>query len=121
MEPIEIIYNGYIDGREGIDTAETNEAVGSLMGMIGSLLPNSGRMQDVLCTECLHLAGLFWKQGFIVGFGFALGLFGGDCPGAAKAGGRGMLKGKPEAGRRRHYAYAGPGAGKGKGADGIAE
>ena len=43
MEPIEIIYNGYIDGREGIDTAETNEAVGSLMGMIGSLLPNSGR------------------------------------------------------------------------------
>ena len=64
MGPIEIIYNGYIEEREGIDTAETNEAADNLMGMIESLLPNSDRMQDVLFTECLHLASLSQKQGF---------------------------------------------------------
>ncbi len=121
MEPIEIIYNGYIERREGIDTAETNEAAGNLMGMIGSLLPNSGRMQDILYTECLHLAGLSQKQGFIAGFGFALELFGGKCLGAAKADNSDMLKGKPETGRRRHYAYNGPDDEKGKGGDGIAD
>ncbi len=42
------------------------------MGMIESLLPNSDRMQDVLFTECLHLASLSQKQGFMAGFTFAL-------------------------------------------------
>lgn len=36
MGPIETIYNGYIEEREGIDTVETNEAADSLMWMIGS-------------------------------------------------------------------------------------
>lgn len=65
MEPIEIIYNGYIEERENIDTEETNEAADNLMGMIESLLPNSDRMRDVLFTECLHLAELSQKQGFM--------------------------------------------------------
>jgi len=72
MEPVEIIYNGYIEERENIDTEETNEAADNLMGMIESLLPNSDRMQDVLFTECLHLAGLSQKQGFMAEFTFAL-------------------------------------------------
>lgn len=72
MGPIEIIYNGYIEEREGIDTAETNEAADNLMGMIESLLPNSDKMQDVLYMECLHLAELSQKQGFMAGFTFAL-------------------------------------------------
>lgn len=72
MEPIEIIYNGYIEERENIDTEETKEAADNLMGMIESLLPNSDRMQDVLFTECLHLASLSQKQGFMAGFTFAL-------------------------------------------------
>lgn len=72
MEPIEIIYNGYIEERENIDTEEMNEAADNLMGMIESLLPNSDRMQDVLFTECLHLAELSQKQGFMAGFTFAL-------------------------------------------------
>lgn len=68
MGPIEIIYNGYIEKREGIDTAD------NLLGMIGSLLPNSDKMQDILYMECLHLAELSQKQGtgFRVGFEFAL-------------------------------------------------
>lgn len=70
--PIEIIYNGYIEEREGIDTAETNEAADNLMGMIESLLPNSDKMQDILYMECLHLAELSQKQGFMAGFEFAL-------------------------------------------------
>ena len=53
--PIEIIYNGYIEEREGIDTAETNEAADNLMGMIESLLPNSDRMQDILYISPLHI------------------------------------------------------------------
>lgn len=72
MGPIEIIYNGYIEEREGIDTAETNEAVDNLMGMIESLLPNSNKMQDILSMECLYLAELSQKQGFMAGFTFAL-------------------------------------------------
>ena len=72
MGPSEIIYNGYIEEREGIDTAETNEAADNLMGMIESLLPNSDRMQDILYMECLHFAELSQKQGFMVGFEFAL-------------------------------------------------
>lgn len=72
MEPIEIIYNGYIEERENIDTEETNEAADRLMGMIESLLPNSDKMQDVLFMECLHLAELSQKQGFMAGFAFAL-------------------------------------------------
>lgn len=44
MEPVEIIYNGYIEEREDIDTEETNEAADNLIGMIESLLPNSDRM-----------------------------------------------------------------------------
>lgn len=60
------------DGREGIGTAETNGASDDLMEIIGSLLPNSGKMQDVLFMECLHLAGLSQKQGFMAGFTFAL-------------------------------------------------
>ena len=42
------------------------------MGMIESLLPNSDRMQDILYMECLHFAELSQKQGFMVGFEFAL-------------------------------------------------
>lgn len=76
MEPIEIIYNGYIEEREGIDTAETNEAADNLMAMIGSLLPNSDKMQDILYMECLHLAELSQKQGFMAGFAFAIEVFG---------------------------------------------
>lgn len=72
MEPIEIIYSGYIEERADIDTEEAKEAADSLMGMLESLLPNSGRMQDVLFTECLHLAELSQKQGFMAGFAFAL-------------------------------------------------
>lgn len=34
MGSIEIIYNGYIEEREGIGTAETNEAADNFMGMI---------------------------------------------------------------------------------------
>ena len=41
MKATEIIYNGYIDERESIDTEETNEAADKLMGMIESLLPLS--------------------------------------------------------------------------------
>ena len=51
MGPIEIIYNGYIEEREGIDTAETKEAADNLMGMIESLLPNSDKMQDILYMD----------------------------------------------------------------------
>lgn len=69
MESIEI---RYIEERENIDTEETNEAADNLMGMIESLLPNSDRMRDVLFTECLHLAELSQKQGFMAGFTFAL-------------------------------------------------
>ena len=72
MGPIEIIYNGYIEEREGIDTAETKEAADNLMGMIESLLPNSDKMQDILYMECLHLAELSQKQGFMAGFEFSL-------------------------------------------------
>ena len=72
MGPVEIIYNGYIEEREGIDTAETKEAADNLMGMIESLLPNSDKMQDILYMECLHLAELSQKQGFMAGFEFAL-------------------------------------------------
>lgn len=72
MEPIEIIYSGYIEERADIDTEETKEAADSLMGMLESLLPNSVKMQDVIFTECLHLAGLSQKQGFTAGFTFAL-------------------------------------------------
>lgn len=78
MEPVEIIYNGYIEERENIDTEEMNEAADNLMGMIESLLPNSDRMQDVLYMECLHLAGLSQKQGFEAGFTFALELLKGN-------------------------------------------
>lgn len=35
-------------------------------------MPNGNRMQDVLFMECLHLAGLSQKQGFMAGFTFAL-------------------------------------------------
>jgi hypothetical protein len=72
MEPIEIIYNGYIEERGNIDTGEMNGAADSLMEMIESLLPNSDRMQEVLFMECLHLAELSQKQGFMAGFTFAL-------------------------------------------------
>ncbi len=72
MKPIEIIYNGYIEEREDIDTEETKEAADGLMGMIRSLLPNSDRMQDAFFMECLHLAELSQKQGFMAGFTFAL-------------------------------------------------
>ena len=72
MDPIEIIYAGYIEERENIDTEETDEAADSLMGMIKSLLPGSEKMQDVLFMECLHLAELSQKQGFMAGFTFAL-------------------------------------------------
>ena len=84
--PIEIIYNGYIEEREGIDTAETNEAADNLMGMIESLLPNSDKMQDILYMECLHLAELSQKQGFMAGFAFAVEVFGlGRVAGQGKA------------------------------------
>lgn len=76
MGPIEIIYNGYIEERPGIDTAETNEAADNLMGMIESLLSNSDKMQDILYMECLHLAELSQKQGFMAGFAFAIEVFG---------------------------------------------
>ncbi len=69
MGPIEIIYNGYIEKREGIDTTD------NLLGMIGSLLPNSDKMQDILDMECLHLAELSQKQGFMAGFAFAIEVF----------------------------------------------
>lgn len=72
MKPVEIIYNGYITEHENIDTEETNEAADSLMGMAESLLPGSEKMQDVLFMECLHLAELSQKQGFMAGFSFAL-------------------------------------------------
>lgn len=72
MKPVEIIYNGYIAEHEDIDTEETREAADSLMKMIESLLPNNDRMQDVLFMECLHLAELSQKQGFMAGFTFAL-------------------------------------------------
>lgn len=72
MKPVETIYNGYIAEHEDIDTEETREAADSLMGMIESLLPVSDKIQDVLFMECLHLAELSQKQGFIAGFTFAL-------------------------------------------------
>lgn len=72
MEPVEIIYNGYIAEHEDIDSEETNKAADSLMGMIKILLPGSDSMQDVLFMECLNLAELSQKQGFMAGFTFAL-------------------------------------------------
>ena len=72
MKPVETIYNGYIAEHEDIDTEETREAADSFMGMIESLLPVSDKIQDVLFMECLHLAELSQKQGFIAGFTFAL-------------------------------------------------
>lgn len=114
MGPIEIIYNGYIKERKGIDTAETNEAADNLMGMIESLLPNSDKMQDILYMECLHLGELSKKQGFIAGFAFALELFRGKRMGEVKVDNRDIGKGKQGTGRRRHYAYLGPGAEEGK-------
>lgn len=76
MGALEIIYNGYIDEREGIDTEEAKEAADGLAAMIKSLLPNSDRMQDALFMECLHLAELSQKQGFMAGFAFALEVMG---------------------------------------------
>lgn len=72
MKPVEIIYNGYIAEHEDIDTEETSEAADALIGMIGSLLPNSTKIQDALFMECLQLASLSQKQGFMAGFTFAL-------------------------------------------------
>lgn len=72
MKPVEIIYNGYIAEHEDIDIKETREAADSLMGMIESLLPGSEKTQDALLMECLHLASLSQKQGFMAGFTFAL-------------------------------------------------
>lgn len=76
MGALEIIYNGYIDEREDIDTEEAKEAADGLVEMIKSLLPNSDRMQDALFMECLHLAELSQKQGFMAGFAFALEVMG---------------------------------------------
>lgn len=112
MGPIEIIYNGYIEEREGIDTAETNEAADNLMGIIESLLPNSDRMQDVLYMECLHLAELSQKQGFMAGFEFALEMFGNGHTGDTKTDHKDVSKGERDTCHRRHYAYLGPDAAK---------
>lgn len=76
MGPIEIIYKGYMDERKDIDTAETNEAADKLQEMIESLLPDSDKVQETLYLECLHLAELFQKQGFMAGFAFAFEMLG---------------------------------------------
>lgn len=76
MNPIEIIYDGYIEDRKSIDTEETIQASDNLLEIIESLLPASEKIQNVVFAECLHLAMLSQKQGFVAGFEFALEVMG---------------------------------------------
>lgn len=74
MNPIEIVYDGYVESNKNVDAEETTKVTDSLLAMIESLLPGSEKVQNILFAECLNLPAVSQKQGFIAGFGFAMEL-----------------------------------------------